>query len=160
MIRRVVIAQHSLAPTLSAVHLNISLYSHILRVGICQYQVNHQATTQPLPPASPFVLSRQQATPAVHYGFFPGTQLALLAVLAQPLLPNPWQLFQIVSTFLSAATASHPPHSCSVDDSHLCSWAWLSKHSSHTNPSAHLSKVPSKIAHTGHAVGTSAHSIK
>lgn len=108
---------------------------------------NTRLTTKqpPNPCLQPLLLSliRQQATPAVHYGFFPGTQLALLSVLAQPLLPNPWQLFQIVSTFLRAATASHPPHSCSVDDSHLCSWAWLSKHSSHSNPSAHLSRVPS-----------------
>lgn len=55
MLRRAIIAQHSLALTFSAVHLNISLYSHILRVGICQHQINHQATTQPLPPASHFV---------------------------------------------------------------------------------------------------------
>lgn len=85
-----------------------------------------------------------QATPAVHRGFFPVAQQALLSALAQPLLTNPGQLFQIVSMFLRAAAASHPPHSCSVDDSHLlCSWAWLSQYSSHSNPSAHLSQVPS-----------------
>lgn len=108
-----------------AVHLNSSLYGHTLRVGVGLHWVNHRATVQSLPPAlQPLPLSPSHtARPHLLFTRFPPRHSAGLA-LAQPLVPSPWQLCQIVSIFLRATSTSHPPHACSVEDSHLlCSWA-------------------------------------
>lgn len=91
--------------------------------------------SNPGPPASPFVPGHTAATPAVHKGFLLVAQRALLSALARPRLPNPRQLFQIVSIFLRAATASHPAHSRSVDDPYPPLFLGMtSTHSSRGNP--------------------------
>lgn len=137
---RAIIAQHPLPPPFSLVHLNISLCRHFLRAGVRQHQVNHRALPQPLLLSlRPHLLCTEASSQALSGPSFSS---------CSALRPNPWQLFQILSIFLRAATASHPPRSCSGDDPLLLlrSWARLSKHSSHSNPSAHLSQVPSRTA--------------
>lgn len=70
------------------------------------------------PPASPFVPESRPGHTCCTKRLPLQDPKASFSPLAQPLVPSPWQLFQIVSIFLRPTIVSHPLDSC-LDDSHL-----------------------------------------